>query len=132
MIGVVIVTHGDLGESLIKTAEMIGGEQEEVYSIGLHPNYSIDEFEDELEEIIYKADKGEGVIILSDLYGGSPSTIAAKLALKHDKVEVITGVNIPVLLEILYERNIYTIEILAANSVEKASSTIIRVKSLFK
>jgi len=99
MIGVVIVTHGNLGQELIKAAEMIKGDVRGIIPLSLDATTGVEDIKKEITSAIKKADSGEGVLIMTDLFGGTPSNISLSF-LKKEKVEVVTGVNLPMLLKI--------------------------------
>ncbi len=99
MIGVLIITHGNLGFELIKAAEMIRGNMEGVVPISVDATKAVEDVKKEITVAIKKADSGSGVLIMTDLFGGTPSNISLSF-LKEGKVEVITGVNLPMLLKI--------------------------------
>jgi PTS system mannose-specific IIA component len=99
MSGVLIVTHGRLGDELIKAAELIRGELSDIVSISVDATKGVEDLKKEITDAIKKADTGQGVLILTDLFGGTPSNISLSF-LKKGKVEVVTGVNLPMLLKI--------------------------------
>ncbi len=97
MVGAVIVAHSYIAKELIATAEYIIGKIEGIAAVSV--NCKMDAFEGRkiISEAIKQVDQGEGVLILTDLFGGSPSNIAFSF-LNKDKIEVITGVNLPMIL----------------------------------
>ena len=97
MVGVVIVAHSFIGKELIATAEYVVGKMEDIYAVSIDCQMSALEARKIISEAIKKVDQGEGVLILTDLFGGSPSNIAFSF-LNREKVEVITGVNFPMIL----------------------------------
>ena len=99
MIGVLIITHGNLGYELIKAAEMIKGDTRGIIPVSLDAKTGVEDIKKEITSAIKKADSGEGVLIMTDLFGGTPSNISLSF-LKEKKVEVVTGVNLPMLLKI--------------------------------
>jgi len=99
MIGVLITTHGELGHELIKAAELIKGSLKGVAHISVDQTKGMEEIKKVISTAIKKLDQGKGVIILTDLFGGTPSNISLSF-LKEGKVEVITGVNLPMLLKL--------------------------------
>jgi PTS system mannose-specific IIA component len=100
MIGVLITTHGGLGLELIKAAELIKGPlRRGVNHISVDQTKGMEDIKKEISAAIKKLDQGKGVIILTDLFGGTPSNISLSF-LKEGKVEVITGVNLPMLLKL--------------------------------
>jgi mannose PTS system EIIA component len=99
MVGVLVITHGDLCNELIKAAELIKGKYEGVLPVSVDSNKGVEDIKKEITAAIKKVDKGDGVLILTDLFGGTPSNIALSF-LKENKVEVVTGVNLPMMLKL--------------------------------
>ena len=99
MIGVLITTHGNLGSELIKAAELIRGSLKGIIHVSIDQTKGVEELQKEISTSLRKLDKGQGVLILTDLFGGTPSNISLSF-LKEGKVEVITGVNLPMLLKL--------------------------------
>ncbi len=99
MIGVLVTTHGNVGNELIKAVEMIKGPTEGLLHLSMDQTKGVEELKKDLAVAIKKLDQGQGVLILTDLFGGTPSNIALSL-LKPGKVEVVTGVNLPMLLKL--------------------------------
>lgn len=118
MIGILIVTHGKFGQELLKSAELIIGKQENVLTLGLEHGDSIEELNDKVKTSIEKLDEGDGVLVLTDLFGGSPSNVVAK-NMEQLNFHSLTGVNLPMLIEALITREIVDIEELV-NSAFKA------------
>jgi PTS system mannose-specific IIA component len=99
MIGVLITTHGNLGSELIRAAELIKGKLEGVSHVSVDQKKGIEDLKKEIGQYIRKLDQGKGVLILTDLFGGTPSNISLSF-LKEGKLEVVTGVNLPMLLKL--------------------------------
>ena len=99
MIGVLITTHGKLGSELIKAAELIRGNLKGIIHVSVDQAKGGEDLKKEISTAIKKLDQGRGVLILTDLFGGTPSNISLSF-LKEGKVEVITGVNLPMLLKL--------------------------------
>ena len=99
MIGVLITTHGNLGSEFIKAVELIRGNLKGVLHLSMDQNKGVEELKKEVATAIKKLDQGQGVLILTDLFGGTPSNISLSF-LKPGKVEVVTGVNLPMLLKL--------------------------------
>ncbi|AGB19363.1 PTS sugar transporter subunit IIA [Thermoanaerobacterium thermosaccharolyticum] len=107
MIGILVVTHGDFGRELIKSAELIVGKQDNIKCIGLFHGDDIEKFKREVSNTIYSLDDGDGVLVFTDLFGASPSNVVAlsmKPVSKEVNFECITGVNMPMILEALTMR----------------------------
>lgn len=99
MIGVLITTHGNLGNELIRAAELIKGPLKDVIHVCVDQTKGVEDLKKEIQSAIKKLDKGKGVLILTDLFGGTPSNISLSF-MKDGKVEVVTGVNLPMLLKL--------------------------------
>ena len=94
MIGVLIIAHSDLAGELISAAEHIVGKMEHVVGVGVTPHQSVEQLRSQIAQAIKAVNKGDGVLILTDMFGGTPSNISLSF-LDEDKVEVLTGVNLP-------------------------------------
>jgi PTS system mannose-specific IIA component len=113
MIGVVIVTHCRLAEELIAAAKLVVGEELKQFApVSIGPSEGTEDIREEIIEAIRKVDEGQGVLILTDMYGGTPSNISLSF-LEEKKIEVITGVNLPMLLKLATHHNDMDIEKLA-------------------
>ena len=99
MVGVLITTHGNLGKELIRAAELIRGSLKGIVHISVDQIKGVEDLKKEISNAIKKLDQGQGVLILTDLFGGTPSNISLSF-MKEGKVEVITGVNLPMLLKL--------------------------------
>lgn len=106
MIGVVVVTHCRLAEELISAAELIVGRLKGFKAISIDSTSDPDEIRERIGMAIRKVDKGSGVLILTDMFGGTPSTISFSF-LQENRIEVVTGVNLPMLLKLsTYDRDV--------------------------
>ena len=99
MIGLVLVTHGRLAAEFIVAMEHVVGPQERVEGICIGPDDDMETRRDDIAQAISRVDDGSGVIILTDLFGGTPSNLAISL-MKSDRIEVIAGVNLPMLIRL--------------------------------
>lgn len=99
MIGALITTHGNLGNELIKAAELIKGPLDDILHVSVDQTKNVEDLKKEISNAIKKLDKGKGVLILTDLFGGTPSNISLSF-IKEGKVEVLTGVNLPMVLKL--------------------------------
>ena len=104
MIGLIIVTHGALAEEFIHAMEHVVGRQPDIVAVCIGPNDDMERRRKEIAEAIRRVDSGEGVIILTDLFGGTPSNLAISL-MEAGKVEVIAGINLPMLIRLAKARN---------------------------
>ncbi|WP_373491870.1 PTS sugar transporter subunit IIA [Parasphingorhabdus sp.] len=99
MIGLVLVTHGQLATEFVIAMEHVVGPQKAIAAIGIGARDDMEERRKEIADCITKVDSGQGVIILTDLFGGTPSNLAISL-MEKGKVEVIAGVNLPMLIRL--------------------------------
>ena len=113
MVGIVVVTHCHLGKELISAAELVVGEElKRFQSVSIDPKEESEEIREKIIAAIRKVDEGQGVLILTDMYGGTPSNISLSF-LEAKKIEVITGVNLPMLLKLATYQNEMDLEALA-------------------
>ena len=101
--GIVVASHGDLASALISSAEMIVGSQDNVAAVCLDPEDNLEACHDALCAAIDRVQTDAGVIVLIDLFGGTPGNAAA-LGLRERSYPVVAGVNLPMLLEVLMSR----------------------------
>ncbi len=125
MIGIVVVAHGPLAKALVATTEfIIGSRLDGVRAVEVTPNGSPKELKSALVAALAKVDDGDGVLLLVDMFGGSPSDMSISF-LEPGRVEVLTGANLPMLLEVALRRNKITdLKELAEEAVKKAVSSI--------
>ena len=99
MIGLVLVTHGQLASEFIRAMEHVVGPQDQIEAICIGPEDDMEARRNDIAEALGRVDDGSGVIILTDLFGGTPSNLAISL-MKSDLIEVIAGVNLPMLIRL--------------------------------
>lgn len=130
MIGVVVITHGTLSEQLLATAALIMGESKDVIAVSFTARESLDNLRQKANTALenYKAD---GCLILTDIMGGSATNVCVEL-MKNEKVEVITGVNLPMLLEAISYRDSNELKALAARVQASGVKSIINLKEFFE
>lgn len=103
MIGIILVTHGKLAEEFVHAMEHVVGRQEAVRTVCIGPNDDMELRRQEIADAIHAVDSGAGVIVLTDLFGGTPSNLAISL-MEAGKVEVIAGINLPMLIRLAKAR----------------------------
>ncbi len=123
MVGVILVTHGQFGKHLLEAAQTILGPQEQCAHIAVEGSIDMAALLADLKNTVKRMDSGEGVIILTDMFGGTPSNISLSL-LQPGKVDVLTGVNLPMLLRILGMRD-QELSLLAQNAKSAAIQGIV-------
>jgi len=128
MINVVVVTHGDFGEALIRAAEMIVGPQENVRAVALLPEESPDGFGDKLDAALADVD-GQDTLLLIDLFGGTPCNVSSRQVLRAN-TEVITGMNMAMVIEALTSRDSTPLCELAVRVTEAGQKAVVNLKPL--
>lgn len=103
--GILLVTHGEFGQALLAAAEIIVGQQAGVQAVSVLASHGVEEIIVELKASLGRLDVGKGVLILTDLFGGTPTTLSLSL-LKGGNIEVVSGVNLPMLLKSLQGREL--------------------------
>jgi len=98
-VGVVVVTHGQLATELLNAAEMIVGDLPRFTAVSIGWHDDVDAARDIIERAVTKVDRGTGVLVLTDMFGGTPSNLGLTF-LDAGRVEVITGVNLPMLIKL--------------------------------
>ena len=115
MIGIVIVTHSQLGEALIGAAEfIIGRRPASIESVSIDLSESAEKLREKIARGIKKVKEQEGVIILTDMFGGTPSNLSYSF-LEEGHIEVLSGVNLPILIQAVNTRKKMELDQLAAN-----------------
>src|SRR5471030_1605595 len=129
MISVIIGTHGMFSEEILKSAEMIFGKQENVSTVTFKPGEGVDNLVEKYNKLISELDCKDGVLFMVDLFGGSPFNAASIIAMKNDNMEIVTGVNLPMILESLGSRDFSSLSELLAiaeNSGKEAIKVLIK------
>jgi mannose PTS system EIIA component len=127
MIGLVLVTHGRLAVEFITAMEHVVGQQEAIAAICIGPDDDMESRRAEIADAIASVDKGRGVIILTDLFGGTPSNLAISL-METGRVEVIAGINLPMLIRLEGARRTLTV-VAAVAAAREAGRKYISVAS---
>jgi PTS system mannose-specific IIA component len=131
MVGVLIVSHGLLAEALITTVQSIVGRTERIGGVSVWPEDSPKELKNRIREKLRELDDGEGVLILTDMLGGTPTNISLP-SLEKEEVEVVTGVNIPMLLTLSSYRRGRSLKEIGSLVKRSGRRSIILVKELLK
>ena len=115
MIGIVIVTHGQLGDALIEAAEFIlSNRPDGIESVSIDLSQNVDKLREKIATSIKKVKQKDGVIILTDMFGGTPSNLSYSF-LEEGQIEVISGVNLPILIQATNMREKMELAKLATN-----------------
>lgn len=128
IIGVVVATHGELANAILKTVKMFYSDLENVESVCLESSTNLDEFEKNMLDSYQRVNSGSGVLFLTDLFGGTPANKAMQLVLSENDVECVTGLNLGMLLEVLLSRTTKNLKDLATLAVSSGSVGIEHLK----
>jgi PTS system mannose-specific IIA component len=129
-VGVVIVTHYGLGQEFLQALRLIIPEAPEFYAVSLDPSQSVEEMREAILTGLQAADEGEGVLILTDMFGGTPSNVSLSFLDEH-RVEVVTGINLPMLIKLATLREEKPLEELATFIKEYGQRNISVASELF-
>lgn len=99
MIGIVLVTHGRLANEFVAATEHVVGPQENMRTVSIGPDDDMEERRVEILKVVEEVDSGDGVVVLTDMFGGTPSNLAISI-MDRATVEVIAGVNLPMLIKL--------------------------------
>lgn len=123
MIGTLVVTHGHLAQELVAAAEMIVGEISHIRAVSIGWHDDVNDARKEIEREILEIDQGSGVLILTDMFGGTPSNIAFSFH-EPGKVDVVTGVNLPMIIKIAGQQEGDALAGLAQAVLEQGRSNV--------
>ena len=127
MIGMVLVTHGRLAIELIGALEHVVGPQDKVAAVCIGPDDDMEERRRQIVDSVAKVDGGDGVVVLTDMFGGTPSNLAISIMDKA-KIEVIAGVNLPMLIKLASARKTEPLAV-AVMSAQEAGRKYINIAS---
>lgn len=129
---IIVVSHGDFAKGLINSAQMLVGEQEELQAYGIYPTEDRSILSDKIEKILSNKKDGEEILILSDIFHGTPFNVSVELMENYEFYH-LTGINLPLMVEILLQRsagsNVFQI---SKKVMQEASNTIKDVTQLIK
>ena len=112
MVGMLVITHRRLAKELIDTAQLIVGEIDNCVGLSLDPELPVDDLRQQITNAMNEVNDGDGVIVLTDMFGGTPSNLSLSF-LNHEGIEVVTGVNLPMLLKLAHSREDQKVDELA-------------------
>tara|TARA_B100000989_G_scaffold98845_1_gene72121 strand:- start:331 stop:738 length:408 start_codon:yes stop_codon:yes gene_type:complete len=131
MIGIVIVSHADLATQFVVAIEHVVGKQKNLECVCIHPQDDMEKKRKEIIRAIKSTDSGKGVIIATDMFGGTPSNLAIS-NLVNGKVEVIAGINLPMLVKMISDRKKVKLDKLLKLSQEAGRKYINVASTFFK
>lgn len=127
MIGVVVVSHGALAVELLRAAEHVVGEMDQAEAVAIGPEDDPAERRQDIFEAVGRVDSGDGVIVVTDMFGGTPSNLAISI-MERANIEVIAGANLPMLVKLAQSREKESLKA-CADQAEEAGRKYIRVAS---
>lgn len=130
-IGGVIVSHGQLATELLAAAETVIGDISHVTAVSIGWHDDVEVAKDEVERAIKSVSQGVGVIVMTDMFGGTPTNIAA-MFLKPDEVEIVTGVNLPMVIKLASNTKDMSLIELAREVEEQGKNSIYRTSTLLE
>ena len=130
-IGGVIVSHGQVATELVAAAETVVGDISHVVAVSIGWHDDVEAAKNEIERAIKSVSKGSGVIVLTDMFGGTPTNISA-MFLKEDEVEIVTGVNLPMVIKLATNTKEISLADLAREIEEQGKQSIYRTGALLE
>lgn len=131
MTGLVVVAHFNLAKEMVAATELIVGKQEQFEAVNIFPEVPMDTIKEMIVQALKKTNDGSGVIILTDMFGGTPSNISLSF-LEEGKVEVVAGVNLPMLIKLVTHREGRGIEELSRFITEYGQKNIYLATDVLK
>jgi mannose PTS system EIIA component len=124
MIGILVLTHGGLGQQFIETAKLIGLKSEDsLLALSIDPGRAPELLREQVAQSIKTVNSGDGVLILTDLFGGTPTNLSLSF-LEDGKVEVVTGLNLPMIIKAVNSRKDDDLRTLAKLAAEAGKENI--------
>ncbi len=131
MIGVVLVSHANIAKEMLDVIQHIVGPQDKIKAISIFPEDNMEKKRLEILDSVKKVDSGKGVIVLTDMFGGTPSNLAISV-MENEKVEVVAGVNLPLLIKMMSIRKKKSIKELIKISQESGRKYINVASAFFE
>lgn len=131
MIGIVVVAHFNLAKQMVAATELIVGKQKQFESVDIFPDEDVDKIKKRLTDAVSSVEIGDGVLIMTDMFGGTPSNISLSL-LNAGKVEVVTGVNLPMLIKLITYREGRPLDELASFITQYGQNNIYLATDILK
>jgi PTS system mannose-specific IIA component len=131
MVGLLIISHCDLGAEMLSAAELIVGRLEAADAISITQTTDSEEVLKAISKKIKALDSGKGVLVLTDMFGGTPSNLSLSF-LKEERVEVLTGVNLPMVVAVTQDRDKMTLSELGERAQEAGKRSIALAGKLLK
>jgi PTS system mannose-specific IIA component len=131
LVGIVVCAHFNLAKEIVLATELITGKQDQMRYVNINPEEDMEKAKNELWHAIREVDSGEGVIIFTDMFGGTPCNLSLSF-LEKGKIEVITGVNLPMLVKVALERERKKLEELTESITEYGQKQIYLARDIMR
>jgi PTS system mannose-specific IIA component len=131
MVGIIVITHGDLGVAFLQSVSRIYGKMEQVEAVSIHPQDGKEIAHNKLVEAIQRTNTGDGVLILADGFGGSPANLSCEM-MPTTHCEIVTGINLNMLMEALCYQERLPLKELAQKSESGAKRGIVYLSELLR
>jgi PTS system mannose-specific IIA component len=129
-IGGVIVSHGQIATELLAAAETVVGDLSHIQAVSIGWHDDVESAKDEIERAIKNVSSGKGVLLLTDMFGGTPTNISAMFIMENE-VEVVTGVNLPMVIKLASQNRETTLSDLAKEIEEQGKQAIYSTSAIF-
>ena len=130
-VGGVIVSHGQVANELVAAAEAVVGDIGHIVAVSIGWHDDVEAAKDEIERAISNVSQGQGVIVLTDMFGGTPTNISA-MFLKESEVEIVTGVNLPMVIKLASNAKQIPLSELAREIEDQGKQSIYRTSALLE
>lgn len=130
-VGGVIVSHGQLATELVAAAETVVGDSSHIIAVSIGWHDDVESAKAEIERAIAHVNNGNGVLIMTDMFGGTPTNIAA-MFLKENEIEIVTGVNLPMVIKLASQHKETTLAEMAKLAEEQGKQSIYRTSALLE
>lgn len=128
-VGGIIVSHGQVANELLAAAETVVGELNHIEAVSIDWNDEVETAKDQISKAIKKVSQGNGVLLLTDMFGGTPTNISA-MFIKDGEIEIITGVNLPMVIKLAAQNKETTLLEMAKEVEEQGKQAIYRASEL--
>lgn len=129
MVAVIVGTHGKFSQEIVRSSEMIFGKQENVGVVTFEPGEGADGLVQKYTEVMESLDCSQGVLFMVDLFGGSPFNAASRIAVNNENMDIVTGVSLPMLLEVYGSRSFLSASELVETAKNAAKDAVKSFKS---
>jgi PTS system mannose-specific IIA component len=131
MIGIMVIAHFNLAQEMAAAVELIVGKQQQFEAVGIFPDEDIEKIRGKIIQALKMTDSGDGVLILTDMFGGTPSNISLSF-LEDGRIELVSGVNLPMLIKLTSCREGKTLDELARFITEYGQKNIYLAQDVLK